>query len=171
MPWEFAVSLLAGSHPQCMFDINLLVCFQDTYESGHERGVIDQYISQVKAGYMRDEDVYGLLTDYFVGGVETTATSLYGFLLVLLNNPKIQQRCQAEVDEVVGRDRCPRLSDRASMPFSEACVYELLRYQSVLPILIPRKTLVDTELCGYKIPKDTWVSVTTSGRHDVILRD
>ena len=63
MPWEFAVSLLAGSHPQCMFDINLLVCFQDTYESGHERGVIDQYISQVKAGYLRDEDVNGLLTD------------------------------------------------------------------------------------------------------------
>lgn len=103
--------------------------------------------------------MYGLLVDYLVGGVETTATTLYGFLLVILNNPKIQERCQNEVDEVVGHDRYPRLSDRSSMPYSEACIYELLRYQSTLPILIPRKTVADTELCGYKIPKDTWVGV------------
>lgn len=110
------------------------------------------------AGHLDEEDVYGLLTDYFVGGVETTATALYGFLLILLNNPKIQQRCQSEVDEVIGNNRHARLSDRPSMPYSEACIYELLRYQSVLPILVPRKTVVDTQLCGYKIPRDTWVS-------------
>lgn len=111
----------------------------------------------MREGSIEDADVCGLLIDYFVGGVETTATTLYGFLLILVNSPKLQQRLQTQVDEVVGRDRYPHLSDRPSMPYVEACLFELMRYQCTLPILIPRETISDTQLCGYSIPKGTWV--------------
>lgn len=110
-------------------------------------------------GRISDEDVYGLLIDYFVGGVETTATTLYGFMLILVHRPKVQARLQGQVDEVIGQDRYPRTTDRPMMPYVEACLLELFRYQSTLPILVPRETVNDTELCGYQIPKGTWVSL------------
>ena len=124
---------------------------------GHERGVIDQYISQVHSGKITDEEVYGLLIDYFVGGVETTATTLYGFLLILAHQPKVQEHLQTSVDDVIGRDRLPKIGDRPLLPYVEACLMELFRYQCTLPILLPRETINDTELCGYQIPKGTWV--------------
>lgn len=130
---------------------------QDSYIEGHERGVIDKYISQVHSGMITDDDVVGLLIDYFVGGVETTATTLYGFLLILIHSPKVQERIQAEVDNIIGHDRLPRLTDRPSLPYVEATLYELFRFQCTLPILVPREVVNDTELCGYQIPKGTWV--------------
>lgn len=126
---------------------------------GHERGAIDKYLSQVMAGSIEDDDVYGLLIDFFVGGVETTATTIYGFLLIVLHQPKVQQQLQSQVDDIIGRDRLPKISDRPSLPYAEACLHELFRYQCTLPILLPRETIHDTELCGYKIPKGTWVRI------------
>jgi len=80
-------------------------------------------------------------------------------MLILLHNPKIQQRLQSDLDEYIGRDRFATMADKKSLPYYEACVLELLRYQSTLPILIPRATECDTMLAGYHIPKGTWVSI------------
>jgi cytochrome P450 len=50
--------------------------------------------------------------DLFMAGSETTSKSLgFGFLY-LLRHPEVQQRAQAEIDAVVGRERLPDLSDK-----------------------------------------------------------
>lgn len=98
------------------------------------------------------------MVDFFIGGVETTATSLYGFLVILLNSPETQEKLQHELDDVIGRDRWPQITDKNSLPYAEACMLELLRYQSVLPLLVPREVIRDTVLAGYTIPKGTWVN-------------
>ena len=116
------------------------------------------YIREVLAGNLSDQDVLGCLIDYFVGGVETTATTLYGFLLVLVQSQKMQKRLRADIDDVIGQDRQPHVQDKQSLPYVEACILELFRHQNSLPILIPRMVLQDTQLKGFHIPKGTWVS-------------
>lgn len=42
-----------------------------------------------------------------------------------------------------------------SMPYTEACLREILRFETLLPSCLPHKALCDTEFLGYSIPKGT----------------
>lgn len=46
----------------------------------------------------------------------------------MLLYPEVQQRAQAELDEVVGNDILPSFDDRPRLPYIEAIVKEVLRY-------------------------------------------
>lgn len=48
--------------------------------------------------------------------------------------PEAQKKAQAEIDAVVGRNRLPTLADRASLPYVEALVKEVFRWQPVGPL-------------------------------------
>ena len=49
------------------------------------------------------------------------------FIACMLLHPKTQQRAQEEIDRVVGCDRLPEFTDRDSLPFVTAIVYESFR--------------------------------------------
>lgn len=72
-----------------------------------------------------------------------------------------------QVDEIVGRDRTPNIFDRESMPYTQATIFELLRFQSPLPILVPHMTLEDTSIGSHRIPAGTIVMpLVASVHHD-----
>ncbi|KAF9244245.1 cytochrome P450 [Melanogaster broomeanus] len=52
----------------------------------------------------------------FIGGSETSASSMHTFFFALVQNPDVQKRAQAEIDDVVGTDRLPNFDDRPSLP-------------------------------------------------------
>lgn len=41
------------------------------------------------------------------------------------------------------------------MPYTEACLREIMRFEPLAPSGVPHKALVDTEFLGYTIPKGT----------------
>lgn len=47
--------------------------------------------------------------------------------------PDIQSRAQAEIDAVVGYDRLPTSADRSSLPYIDALVKEVFRWNPVAP--------------------------------------
>jgi hypothetical protein len=47
--------------------------------------------------------------------------------------PDVQKKAQAEIDVVVGHDRLPSFADRDSLPYTEALVTEVMRWNVVLP--------------------------------------
>lgn len=51
-------------------------------------------------------------------------------------HPEIQARAQAEVDSVIGGNwqRLPSLSDRPSLPYVNAIVLELFRWNPTVPL-------------------------------------
>lgn len=48
--------------------------------------------------------------------------------------PEAQRKAQAELDAVIGPHRLPELSDRSSLPYANALVKEIMRWQSVTPL-------------------------------------
>ena len=97
------------------------------------------------------------MSEVFLAGLETTASTLCWALLYLIYNPDVQQRLHQELDQVIGPDRLPELEDKKNLPHLEATITETLRLSSLLSLSVPHKTTVDTTLQGYSIPKDTTV--------------
>ena len=48
--------------------------------------------------------------------------------------PEVQEKAHAELDTVVGQDRLPEFTDRSKLPYINAIISELLRWQPVLPL-------------------------------------
>lgn len=48
--------------------------------------------------------------------------------------PEVQRKAQEELDRVVGTDRLPRLADRPNLPYIEAIIKEVLRWNPVSPL-------------------------------------
>lgn len=109
------------------------------------------------------------------GGAETTSAAVTSFFLAMAMYPDVQKRAQAEVDGIVGPDRLPTFSDRTSLPYVNAIVSEVLRWQPVAPLgknsmkmhfaprhmtvqlspAFPHTTVSDDEYRGYFIPSGT----------------
>ena len=49
-------------------------------------------------------------------------------------HPEAYRRAQEEIDRVVGRDRLPKLDDRARLPYIDALEKETFRWNNVVPM-------------------------------------
>ncbi|NWI96530.1 CP1A5 protein, partial [Pitta sordida] len=137
----------------------------ETYDKNNIRDITDSLIEQcldkkVEANtQIPKEKVVNLVNDIFGAGFDTVTTALSWSLMYLVTYPDIQKRIQEELDQTIGRERRPRLSDRGTLPYTEAFILEMFRHSSFLPFTIPHSTTKDTVLNGYYIPKDRCVFV------------
>lgn len=42
-----------------------------------------------------------------------------------------------------------------SMPYTEACLREMMRYETLVPMGVPHRAMKDTKIDGYDIPEVT----------------
>ncbi|KAI0643944.1 CyP450 monooxygenase [Trametes meyenii] len=88
----------------------------------------------------------------YVAGADTTISTVQTFFLAMACYPEVQLKARAELDAVVGPSRLPSFADRDSLPYITAVAKECLRWQSVVPLGIPHRSLDDDEYKGYFIP-------------------
>ena len=69
---------------------------------------------------------------FLLGGQSNSV--ILSFLLMMVVNPEVQKKAQAQIDTVVGGNRLPMIEDRASLPYIDAVLRETLRYSSVVPL-------------------------------------
>ncbi|KAG1753721.1 cytochrome P450 [Suillus paluster] len=93
----------------------------------------------------------------YSGGADTTVSTIYTLFLAMTISPDVQKKAQAEIDAVVGPDRLPSFADRDSLPYTEALVKEVLRWNAVVPNGGPHRVTEDDIHDGYYIPKGSLV--------------
>nr|XP_060611513.1 cytochrome P450 1A5-like [Anolis sagrei ordinatus] len=141
----------------------LLKGIQEHYESFSKdsiRDITDSLIEQSQKMFSTSsENLVSLLNDLFGAAFDTVSTAMSWCLMYIVIHPDVQKKIQEEIDEVIGRARKPRLSDRPLMPYTEAFILEVFRHASFNPFTIPHCTTKETVLNGYYIPKDTCVFI------------
>ncbi|KAK2530994.1 cytochrome P450 2J2 [Columba livia] len=152
---------------------NCIVAFGNSYlyyeiKSHREKGKIDEpedfidfYLDQMEKakgvpGSTFDEDnMVQSVFDLFLGGSETTATTLRWALLYMLAFPDVQEKVQKELDAVLSPSHLICYEDRKKLPYTYAVIHEIMRFSSIVLITIPREAVKDTTVLGYQIPKGT----------------
>ncbi|TFK46242.1 cytochrome P450 [Heliocybe sulcata] len=99
-----------------------------------------------KAGSLTAEENEILLwssASLFGGGADTTVSSITSFYLAMALYPEVQAKGRAEIDRVVGDRRLPQLSDQQDLPYIEAIMREVLRWNPVAPLGVPHLSTQD----------------------------
>ncbi|CAG0896473.1 unnamed protein product [Darwinula stevensoni] len=131
--------------------------------SGGAKDYIDAYLTEMEQQKSRGEinpnfsefQLRVNISDLFIAGSETTSNTTRWCILFLLCHPEIQHKLQAEVDNVVGRDRLPSLNDRDRLPYTEAFIMEVQRLARLIPLGVGHAATEDVEFGGYRFPKGT----------------
>ncbi|XP_041628860.1 steroid 21-hydroxylase isoform X1 [Vulpes lagopus] len=148
---------------------------KESMVAGQWRDMTDYMLQRV--GRLRAEEGCGQLleghvhmsvVDLFIGGTETTATTLSWAVAFLLHHPEIQQRLQEELDRELGPgasgSRVP-YRDPTRLPLLSATVAEVLRLRPVVPLALPHCTTRPSSISGYDIPEGMVVIPNLQGAH------
>ncbi|KAI6006590.1 cytochrome P450 [Pisolithus orientalis] len=84
---------------------------------------------------------------------ESAAAILETLVLAMILYPDVQQKVHAELDAVLGKGNLPTFADRPRLPYLQAVLFELLRWQPVFPLGVPHATTTNDIYEGYYIPK------------------
>ncbi|XP_072318852.1 cytochrome P450 2U1 [Eucyclogobius newberryi] len=139
---------------------------RESLDPENPRDLADMYLLEMLAQKAAGEDgdggssftedyLFYIIGDLFIAGTDTTTNSVLWILLYMVLYPDIQDKVQSEIDAVIGQHRTPSMTDKGSLPFTEATIMEVQRLSVVVPLAIPHMTSMDTEFCGYSIPKGT----------------
>ncbi|KAJ8516458.1 hypothetical protein ONZ45_g6243 [Pleurotus djamor] len=93
----------------------------------------------------------------YEGGIETTPSALNTFFAAMVLYPDVQQRAREELDAVI--DRLPEPSDYPHLPYVQAVMLEVLRWEVIVPLGVSHAVMSDDEYRGYHIPAKSAITV------------
>jgi len=102
-------------------------------------------------------DLKNTANSMYSASMDTTITVFCHFLLAMVLHPEVLARAQKEIDSVVGSDRLPTFSDRASLPFVDAVLSETYRWGVPVPLSLPHRLMEDDVYRGMLIPKGSLI--------------
>ncbi|CAA7262652.1 unnamed protein product [Cyclocybe aegerita] len=104
-----------------------------------------------------EEDIKGSAGTLFAAAEDTTISSVHTFTLAMVLHPHEFKKAQEEIDLVVGKDRLPSLDDRASLPYLECVLKEVLRWNPMVPLGMPHRLMEDDFYRDFFIPAGSTV--------------
>uniref|UniRef100_A0A914XZN9 Cytochrome P450 n=1 Tax=Panagrolaimus superbus TaxID=310955 RepID=A0A914XZN9_9BILA len=73
----------------------------------------------------------------------------------MLYNPEIQIKIHEEIDRVIGKDKTITMLDQSKLPYFNACLQEVQRIATVIPLNLFHRAIEDIKFDGFLIPKGT----------------
>ena len=139
---------------------------KQTYQEGTIRDVTDALIKALNDAELEDCKVKGILDEGYLrntlidlttAGSDTSASFLRWSFLYMAAFPQVQANIHRQLDDVIGRDRQPRLEDRINLPYVEATIMEVMRCSSFANATLPHRVRSDTTIGKYDIPENSEV--------------
>ena len=93
-----------------------------------------------------------LYQDLFIGGTDTTTTTMEWAITELLRNPDIMAKAKQELGETIGFGQSIEEKDIPRLPYLQALLKETMRLHPTAPLLLPHRADMYVEVCGYTIP-------------------
>ncbi|XP_052172526.1 cytochrome P450 736A117-like isoform X2 [Diospyros lotus] len=109
---------------------------------------------------LHKDTIKALIMDMFIGGVQTTYTTLEWTMTELLKDPKSMKRLQNEVREIGRGKQAIVEDDLKKMPYLQAIIKEIMRLHPA-GALIPRESTQNVKVMGYDITASTQVLINT----------
>ncbi|KAG6688792.1 hypothetical protein I3842_11G142700 [Carya illinoinensis] len=98
--------------------------------------------------------------DMFIGGTGATTTTVEWAMAELLRNPRIMAKAKQELAKTIGLGlRTIQEKDILRLPYLQSVLKETMRLHPTAPLLLTHRALIDVQVCGHPIPKDTPVIV------------
>ncbi|KAK9119876.1 hypothetical protein Scep_017969 [Stephania cephalantha] len=105
------------------------------------------------------ENIKAIIMDMFIGGTDTTATTLEWAMAELIKSPNAMKKVQGEVRGVVGEKMKVEEDDIQRMDYLKCVIKETLRLHAPVPTLLPREAITSATVNGYYIPAKTKVFI------------
>ncbi|KAL0968538.1 hypothetical protein UPYG_G00268160 [Umbra pygmaea] len=141
---------------------NLVTEHQNTRSPGKPRDLTDCYLDEIEkrgkdGSSFEEAQLIYFVMDLQFAGTDTTSNTMLTAFLYLMTHPEIQEKCQQEIDKVLGGKEHATFEDRNMMPYTQAVIHESQRIASTVPLSVFHSTTKNTELMGYSIPKGTLI--------------
>ncbi|XP_072043720.1 cytochrome P450 2J6-like [Amphiura filiformis] len=171
MPFLAKVPFVPKIALKCMVDLRqtwerIVEEHRTDFDPCDLRDFIDVYIQETESVEEHEAqtnldifELYAIIDDLFLAGTDTTGTTLNWTIFYMLLYPDIQERVQEEIDNVVGRNRLPILSDKTHLPYTEAVILEIQRHASVVHITLPRYIQKDVSFRGHILPEGCMILI------------
>ncbi|KAI8481120.1 cytochrome P450 2 sub U member 1 [Branchiostoma belcheri] len=119
---------------------------------------------QEKVEGLTEENAVYVAMELFMAGIGKTTNTLLWSLMYMTSNPDIQNKVHEELDAVVG-EGLPALSHRSELPYVNACLLEVMRTRTTVPLSIPNASTETVKVRGYDIPKGTQILLNLYSVH------
>jgi len=147
-------------------------------ENEDGRDYIDEFLKRAKQDQLEKkqnstfdmEQLTSSITNLFIGGTETTSTTLRWGLVFMIENPHVLQRVQQEIDEYMStksNGSHVKMEDKQYLPYTVATTLEIQRCGNIATLggSTMHRNLEDTTLHGYHIPKNSFVAANFYAVH------
>ncbi|XP_061370943.1 uncharacterized protein LOC133313570 [Gastrolobium bilobum] len=103
--------------------------------------------------------IKAIILDIIEAGLESSSSVVVWAMSELLRHPRVMQRLQDELANVVGMNRQVEETDLEKLPYLKMVVKETLRLYPIGPLLLPRESREDVIIDGYYIKKKTRIII------------
>lgn len=110
-----------------------------------------------------DSQLRDQVVTFLVAGHETTANALAWTLYLLSLHPEVIEILKQEIESVLP-NRCLEFEDIPKLVYLKQVIQESMRVYPPVPT-IPRVTVESDEVCGVKLPADSWVVMSPYVTH------
>ncbi|XP_022776235.1 cytochrome P450 71A1-like [Durio zibethinus] len=134
-----------------------------TAKEGNKEDFVDVLLRVQKRDYLEvpitDDNLKALVLDMFVAGTDTTAATLEWTMTELARHPEMMKKAQEEVRSIACKAGRVDESHLQHLHYIKAAIKETMRLHPSVPLLVPRESMDECILDGYKIPAKTRVLI------------
>ncbi|XP_052196537.1 cytochrome P450 71AU50-like [Diospyros lotus] len=103
--------------------------------------------------------VKAVMLDMLAASIDTSATAIDWTLSELLRHPRVMNKVQDELQQVVGMEGMVEETDLDKLEYLEMVVKEAFRLHPVAPLLLPHEATQDCIVNGYHIPRKARLTI------------